>query len=555
MRSSRVAVSLVALALLAACAPPTDEVAEEAAKETARTAPLLEGMGEHHHEITTAEPLAQRFFDQGLVLAYGFNHAEAARSFREAVRLDPACAMCYWGLALVLGPNINAPMDPVNNAEANEALHRARELAAGADERERAYIEALSARYGEEALEDRSPRDQAYAEAMRELVARYPEDLDAATLFAEALMDTMPWDYWTEDDEPKPETVEVLKTLERVRERDPRHPGANHFYIHAVESVRPELGVEAASNLEAAVPGAGHLVHMPSHIYLRLGRYHEAALANERAIAADDSYATQCRQQGLYPLMYMPHNRHFLWAAAAMEGRSETAIRVAREISAGTDQEEMRQDGLGTLQHFYSLPLYTLARFGRWEEVLEQPEPAGDLVYPRGVWHYVRGMALARTGELEAARGELEKLAAIAEDPVLETVTIWDLNTTANLMRIALEALAGEIAATEGDLEEAIRRLTAAVELEDDLYYDEPPPWHLPVRQTLGAVLLEAKRAGEAEAAYREDLERLPENAWSLFGLRQSLEAQQRTAEAEEIGGRFETAWQYADVQLVTSRF
>lgn len=316
-------------------------------------APLFEDLGEHHHAISTPVPLAQRYFDQGLILAYAFNHAEAERSFREAARLDPDCAMCYWGAALVLGPNINAPMEQDDVSKAWKALQAAIERSNKASEKEKAYIQALAKRYSEKALDDRSPLDLDYADAMRELVQRYPDDLDAAALFAEALMDLHPWDYWTKEGQTQPWTPEILTVLESVLARHENHPGANHLYIHAVEaSPDPERGLASADRLHDLVPGAGHLVHMPAHIYVRLGRYHDASLANQRAIAADDSYLEQVRAQGIYPLAYVPHNHHFLWATATMEGRNRLAIGSARETASRVDRENMGEPGMGALQHY-----------------------------------------------------------------------------------------------------------------------------------------------------------------------------------------------------------
>jgi tetratricopeptide (TPR) repeat protein len=552
-----------ALALLAAlllstlgCSSPPEPPAEEA-----RTAPLLEGMGSHHFPITTGSPEAQQFFNQGLVLAYGFNHAEAVRSFREAQRLDPACAICYWGEALALGPNINSMMEAEDHPATWAALEKAQELAAGASEREQAYIRALGERYtapesdSDRMPEDRSHLDLAYAEAMREVASAYPEDTDAGTLFAEAVMDTTPWDYWREDGELKPEAQEVLATLDTVLEQDPAHPGANHLYIHVVELGRPDAGVGAAERLATAAPGAGHLVHMPSHIYLRVGRYAEAAEANQRAIQADEDYITACRKQGLYPLAYMPHNRHFLWAAATLSGQSALALEAAREMAERQDLDAMRETGVGALQHFWITPLYALVRFGQWQEILNRIEPPEDLVYPRGVWHYARGMALTRLDRLDEAAIELERLTEIASDPVLEEVTVWDLNTTAALIAIAREALAGELELAQGNAEIGLDHLKMAVDLEDGLYYDEPPPWHAPARQYLGAALMEEGRYTEAEATYLQDLEVFPQNGWSLFGLRQSLEAQGRNEEASAVDARFQESWKLADLTLAASRF
>lgn len=547
--------ALCAAAFLALPAAP----ARSAGPADGRTAPLLEGMGTHHHAISTKNPLAQRYFDQGLVLAYGFNHAEAARSFREAARLDPGCAMCWWGVALVQGPNINAKMEEAAVTEAWDALRKAQALAPKAGEKERAYIETLSTRYSESPSADRAALDQEYADAMRRLAWRFPEDTDAATLFAEALMDTMPWAYWEKggekDGQPKPATREVLAALEGVLARDPNHPGANHFYIHAVEAARPELGIAAAERLESLVPAAGHLVHMPSHIYIRVGRYHDASVANQRAMEADKSYATQCHAQGIYPLAYMPHNHHFLWAAATFEGRSALALEAAREMAAGIDHHTMREDGLGTLQHYQITPLYALVRFGRWDEILKAPEPEADLVYPRAVWHYARGMAFARTGRPDEADREREKVRTLAAEPAMAKMTVWDINTVTDLLKVADNILAGETAAARRDWDAAVRHLEAAVAAEDALNYDEPPPWHFPSRQILGAVLLEAGRPADAERVYEEDLKNFPENGWSLNGLHRSLVAQGKKEEAAKAEARFREAWKHADVTLTASRF
>ena len=520
-----------------------------------RRAPLFNNLGNHHHPISTRSKLAQRYFDQGFILTYGFNHAEAARSFQEAAKLDPNCAMCFWGVALVLGPNINAAMDAEVVPEAWEALQQAIALSEHANAKEKAYIQALAKRYSAKPVADRKPLDAAYANAMRAIAKQYPDDLDAATLFAEALMDKSPWSYWTKEGQPKPETSELLAILDSVLTKNPHHPGANHLYIHAVEAGHPELGIAAADRLRNLVPGSGHLVHMPSHIYIRVGRYHDAAIANEQAIAADASYATQCHAQGLYPLGYMPHNYHFLAASATMEGRSQVAIASARQVATMADTQKMREPGFGTLQHFYVMPLYALTRFGRWEEVLQEPAPAEDLQYPTGVWHYARGISLTAKGDLSAAQQELSQLQAIATDPALETVTVWDINTTSNLLQIASKVLAGELAAKQGKYEQAIKHLQAAADLEAQLNYDEPETWPNPVRHSLGAVLLKANRPAAAEKVYWEDLRQHPENGWSLFGLVQSLQAQSNTAAAKAAQKRFEQAWQYADITLIASRF
>jgi len=517
--------------------------------------PLLDGLGDHHHPVTTESELAQRYFDQGLILAFAFNHGEAHRSFMQAAALDPDCAMAWWGAAWVLGPNLNAAMDPERAPDAWTLLNKAEAAAERATPREQAYVAALGERYGPEALEDRSPRDQAFARAMGEVAARYPDDLDAQVIYVEALMDTMPWDYWRDDDESKEATQRVLQTLDAVLRRAPDHPMANHLMIHAVEKVHPAQGLEEAKRLEDLVPGAGHLVHMPAHIYIRVGRYHDATLANQRAIAADRRYLEQVDARGVYRLAYMPHNFHFGWSTASFEGRSELALRLAREMAGMIDAQAMRQRPLTTLQHYWITPVYGLVRFGKWDAVLAREEPAEDLIYPRAAWYYARGLAHARQGRVDAAREALEQLDRLRADPSLKWVTVWDINKSRNILEIASLLLTGEIAAVAGDFDTAIASMERAAEREDALTYDEPPTWHYPVRQSLGAVLLMAGRPARAEAVYREDLATFPDNGWSLFGLLQALRAQGESAEAEDVQRRFREAWRHADVVLTASRF
>ncbi len=520
-----------------------------------RVAPLLEGMGDLHLPATTKNQMAQRFFDQGLTLSYAFNHKEAERSFREAARLDPDCAMAYWGIALVLGPNINAAMDNAEVPNAYTAMQKASALASAAGAKEQAFIGALSKRYAAEAVADRKPLDEAYANAMREVAQSYPDDPDATALFAEALMDLHPWDFWENDGTPKSWTPEIVSTLEAGLQKWPKHAGLNHFYIHTVEASRDAgRATPSADLLRHLVPGAGHLVHMPAHIYIRTGRYHDAVIANEKAVQADSGYLTQCHAQGMYPVAYVPHNHHFLSAAATFAGNSEKALYAARHMAMHQDQKLMREPGYGTLQHYTTIPLYAMVKFGKWEDILQTTAPDSDLVYPGGVWHFARGMAFTRTNQLEQAAQELEIVQAIAADTALKHVTIWDINTTYDLMQIAREMLAGELAAKRGQFDQAIAHLQNAVRFEDNLTYDEPPPWYTPSRHNLGAVLLEAGRTGEAQKVYEEDLKKYPENGWSLWGLQQSLMAQGKKNEAEEVQQRFEKAWIGGDVKLVASR-
>jgi tetratricopeptide (TPR) repeat protein len=515
-------------------------------------APRLQNVGDHTHPITTQDEMAQKFFNQGLNLTYGFNHREAARAYREVARRDPEAAMAYWGHALVLGPNINMPMSADEEPKAYELVQKAMGLRNKVSQRERDYIEALAARYSGKA-EDRAERDKAYAEAMRKLHEKYPDDLDAATLYAESLMDLRPWNYWTRDGQPYPETVEILETVESVLKRNPNHPGAIHYYIHAVELPKPYLAESGADRLRTLAPGAGHLVHMPSHIYRRVGRYADASESNVNAIAADEDYITQCRAQGIYPLAYYPHNIHFLWDSATMEGRKQVAVEAARKVGSRVTPEMLKE--VPILRTFKVVPLFAYVRFGLWEEILQEPRPPAEQRYWTGIWHYARGTAFMATGQLEEAAAELESLRMMAADKSMAEVALFSPNNAASVLAIATEALSGELAAKRGYDEKAIAHLHRAVLLQDALVYIEPPDWHYPMRQSLGAVLLEAGRPDEAEVVYWEDLKRTPENGWSLFGLMKALEAQGKSEQAGVIEERFRKAWSRSDVALTASRF
>ena len=517
-------------------------------------APRLQNLGNHGFPVTTNSARAQLFINQGLMLAYGFNHAEAARSFREAARLDPDCAMAYWGMALVLGPNINMAMPLEAEPQAYELIRQAIALQENISVKEQAYIAALAVRYSGAEKPDRSALDRAYAAAMRDLQTRYPDDLDAATLYAEAIMDLRPWNYWTRDMQPYPETREVLRVLESVLVRDPNHPGAIHLYIHTVELARPELAEAGAERLRKLAPGAGHLVHMPSHIFRRIGRYKDASQSNVDAIAADEDYITQCRAQGVYPLAYYPHNIHFLWDSATMEGRSRLAIEAARKAAASIPADAWREIPL--LHQFLVAPLFAYTRFGQWETILSEPSPPEDSPFWVAIWHYARGLAFTATGKLNEAAGELDRLRSITAQKSLDGYRVtFSRNGARQILAIASEVLAGELAAKRGDYDQAIARLHRAALLEDNLIYNEPPDWHVPVRQSLGAVLLEAGRPDEAESIYWQDLSRNRENGWSLFGLLQSLRAQGKSEEAAVIEERFRKAWNRADVTLTASRY
>jgi tetratricopeptide (TPR) repeat protein len=521
-------------------------------------ATLLEGLGEYSFPVTSSHPEVQRWFDQGLMLTYGFNHDAAERTYLKATELDPDCAMCWWGAALVLGPHVNSGMDPANNQKAWQRLQRAIELAPRASEREQAFIRALSARYAENPPDDRRPLDEAYAKATGQLVAERLDDLDAAAFHAEALMDLQPWDYYDEQLQPKGNTAEIISILESVMARDPDHAGALHLYVHAVEaSEDPQRGAAAADRLRELIPGSGHLVHMPAHIYARVGRWHDAVIANQKAIEADDAYLAMCRGnvQGLYPLGYVPHNHHFLWFAASMEGASGIARDAALQTAARVNLPElMRQPGFAGLQHYWMTPWFDRVRFGRWDEIAAEANPAPDLPYVTAIWHYAQAMAALRQARLEDAATHYAALSTLAADPVMETLTVWDRYPLSHAVHIAERTVSAELALARGDHRTAIAALREAVLIEDAIPYDEPPGWHAPVRQTLGVVLLSANQPVEAESVYREELRRNPSNGWSLRGLAASLRAQKRNDEAAEAEQQLAAAWANADVQPDASR-
>ena len=514
---------------------------------------LLSGLGARSRPITTSSPEAQRYFDQGLALVYGFNHEAAVRSFEEAARLDPSCASCQWGIALALGPNINAPMGPEAAKRAHAAAARAVSLSGGVTPVERDLIMAVSVRYTADPPEDRAALDLAFADAMRGVRADHPDDTDIATITAEALMDLYPWDYWTEDGEPREHTGEIVELLEWVIEKDPDHLGANHYYIHAVEKFTPEKGVPSAERLAALAPDSGHLVHMPSHIFWRVGRYDDAAEINLRAAAADEAYFAVCQPGPFYRSVYYPHNLHFLWAAASTEGRSELALSTARKLEAET------RGGLGEvpfLQEFVSTPTLTLVRFGRFDAALGLPAPDPKHAYLAGIHHYARGVALARSGRGDEAATELTAVRSIQKSQLAkELILAGGTASASTLLAIAEAHLEGEIAAAKGDSDSAVAALERAVSVQDSLVYMEPPPWYFPTRQALGAVLLDAGRSKEAEAVFRLSLDHYPSNGWSLYGLAASFDAQGKAAEAKWARQGFENAWARADVKLEAARF
>jgi tetratricopeptide (TPR) repeat protein len=461
--------------------------------------------------------------------------------------------MCYWGIAVTEGSNYNHPTDAEREKRAFAAAQGARRLAAGARPAERALIEAIARRHSDDPAARRETLDRAYADAMREVTRQFPEDLEAATFFADAMMNLRPWNLWTPDGAPQPGTEEIVQTLERVLAREPNHPGALHLYIHAVEASRqPGRAEAAADRLGRLMPGAGHIVHMPSHIYWRVGRYADAVSANAAAVQADLTYFKTGQPSPIYRGLYYPHNIDFIWQSAAMQGRGAETIRAAREFASTAPPQMITQ--MPDMETAPVAPIVALARFGRWDEVLREPAPPREWAYTSGVWRYARGLAFSARGQAADARRELGELEQIlASVPAERTVALFFRAT--NLLRLAANVLAGEIAARSGDAATAERLLRAAVAEQDTHWFTEPPPWYFPVRHALGAVLLQANRPAEAERVYREDLKNNPGNGWALYGLAQSLRAQGKTAEAAQADETFRRAWAQADVTLTASRF
>ena len=552
------------LVLAAGCAAPESSSEQSDSENAVKSdqlalaqragAPLFDGMSDYQMPITTDSADAQRYFDQGMVLSFAFNHAESIRSFRAAQTLDPSCAMCFWGEALATGPNINVTskgkviMSAADRKAAFAALSQAEALKAAVSPRERAYIDALAQRYNGNPDTPREPLDLAWAAAMGELAGQYPEDMTAAAIYAEALMNTMPWNYWSDDGIAKPETSAVIDSLDRVLVKEPDHPLALHLYIHALEASNdPGRAEAAADRLANLVPGAGHLVHMPSHIYYRIGRYNDAAEANIKAADVDEAYIASCNAQGFYPALYYPHNIHFLWAASTMQGQSALSIESARRVVANVRVEQVK--AFPTVEFFRTVPLLSLVRFGKWDEILAEPHPHEGFMFAKSIWHYARGVALAAQGQTSDAKAELGALIPLKDDVSVRFLDSRDYPGSM-LVGIAIELLQGEIAYRQGDYDIAVEHFEQAVATQDLLPYTEPPFWYYPTRQSLGAALLANGQLPEAEAVFRRDLELYPHNGWSMFGLAQSLEAQGKSDEADEVRHHFDAAWQFADIEL-----
>ena len=498
-------------------------------------APRLQNLGVHTFPVSTKVARAQQFMNQGLNLAYGFNHAEAGRAFAEAARLDPNLAMAYWGQALVLGPNINAAMGPEVEPQALALLQKAVALKSKATARERAYIDALATRYTGKP-EDRAKADRAFADAMGKLASAYPNDMDAHALYAESLMDLRPWGYWTRDGRPYEETTRIQAALAHVIARHKNHPLALHLWIHLWESVDAKKAEAEADRLVPLMPGAGHMVHMPAHIYQRVGRHDDVVRVNQMAAKADEEYIAACRAQGLYPLAYYPHNLHFIWMGASASGQKTIAIESARKLAGQVPAEGLAAAPI--LQGFLVVPYYALVRFSEWDQILADKGPSHSTAFTQGVWRYSRAVALLAKDRVDEAQAELETLKTLVQDPSLKGQTTFSANTGINILRIAPEVVAGEIAAKRGDWDRAILHLERAVRYEDALVYQEPPDWHVPVRQNLASVLMAAGRPDEAETALWEDLKRNPDHVWNLSLLSKALRMQDKSADAALIDAR-----------------
>nr|WP_298154852.1 tetratricopeptide repeat protein [uncultured Pseudoxanthomonas sp.] len=542
---------------LSGCERPADNATLAAPSPGTPVPPLFDGFGDLHRDVGARVPEAQRYFDQGLRMAYGFNHEAAGRAFAEAARLDPQCAMCVWGQALVLGPNINLPMDPSLAGDATALASRAAALAASARPADRALIQALQVRYVDPAPDDRSALDRAYADALAQVVEQFPEDDDAATLYAEALMDLSPWAYWTADGKPAEHTPRLVGELERVLARNPRHIGAMHYYIHATEaSPTPERALPYADALAALAPGSGHLVHMPAHTYIRVGRYHDATLTNFAATTADKDFLAVCRgSNGVYPLGYVPHNWHFATMTTGLTGSRTLALQAAGQTAQRADRAAMGEAPMQFMQQFVVAPWFTQVRFGDWDAILADASSPPTLPYPTAIRHFARGMAHARKGALDQASREAQALHAIALDPALAQVSFFDINNAAAVLRVADALLRGELLRAQGKQDAAIAALREAATAEDALAYNEPADWPLPVRPYLGAALLEAGDAGAAAEVFAQDLQTYPHNGWSLFGLAQAQQKLGQADAARETTRRQAVAWQWADAPLTAARY
>ena len=539
--------------------PPTPPVEESVQSEQSSpttpmgsdgiTAPLLEGIGPLHFQITTDIPKAQAYFNQALTLAFGFNHAEAVRSFKEAARQDPTCGICWAGAALALGPNINAPMGEQAITPAWQASRRALSLREHESPREQAYIDAIATRYSEQG-KDRKTLDLIYAGSIAGVAEQFPDDLTARTLHAEALMDLMPWEYWLDDGSPANEHTNMLVSeLEYVMQQDPKHPGALHLYIHTMERFEPAKAEAAADGLGDLVPVAGHLVHMPSHIYLRLGRYADAVDANARASESDEDYIAQCNAQGLYPAAYYPHNIHFLWYSAMMEGRRELSVSSALKLAERVPMAMAEQ--MAALQSYVAVPVYTYVRFGMWQEVLDLEKPSANIPYARAMYHYGRGLAFAATNKLSEAEAELATLVELGNTDELKNMVMRRPAVTQDLLGIAQSLVRARIQRSQGNMDKELAALKQAVKHQDTLPYTEPPLWHYPVRQTLGEAQMRNGDFAGALVTFNEDLHHFPVNPWSLYGVELAHQGLGRDTNDAKLARQ--KAWRNADIEPIVN--
>jgi len=513
-----------------------------AAHPPAKPATLMSGYGDLHHPVSTSNPQAQQFFDQGLRQIYAFNHDEAARSFQRAAELDHKLAMAYWGVAEAVGPNYNDPASDERFAAAHAAIQKAADLSAAASPAEQAYIQAMALRFPADPKADRRQAAEAYHDAMREVSKSFPDDLDAATLFAESGMNLHPWGLWHRDGTPEAGTEEIVATLESVIKRDPNHMGAIHYYIHAVEaSASPERALAAANRLAAMAPAAGHLVHMPAHVYIRTGDYAAAVKTNQAAAIADRAYIKASGVQGLYPMMYYSHNLHFIAMCSAMNGDYPEAMKNAQMLAAHV-RPHVKE--MPPLEGFVTIPIAVDVRFRRWDDILKMPKPNPEMKTETVFWHFARGMALAARGKPDEAQSDYEVVAGAEKDTPEDAVFAMPVNNkTKDVLKIARAVLGAKIALARKDSAGAIAQLQEAVTVQDSLKYNEPEDWFFPVRESLGAVLLMGGDAAGAEKVFREDLDRHPRNPRSLFGLQQALKAQKRDYDAAYVQKRFQASW------------
>lgn len=518
-------------------------------------APLFDGLGQHARPIQSPHPDAQKYFDQGLAFLFAFNHDEAMRSFREAIRIDPDCAMAYWGIAYASGPHINrTAVPPERETQAQEALKQALAKMAHVSETNQGLILALQSRHADPAPTDRTPLNQEYAKAMSELWKRFPKDADVGALFAESLMNLQPWDLWTLDGQPKGQTTTITATLESVMKLNPDHPLALHLYIHAQEaSPEPGKADEAADRLRHLQPGLGHMVHMPSHIDIRRGRWQAAIEANERAIRADARYRQTSPRQEFYRV-YMLHNHHMLAFAAMMQGESKRSLAAIRAMLGSIPKEWLEvAENAAMVDGYMAAPVEVMVRFGQWDAILRQPELPEVFPIARAMRHHARAVAFAAKKQATAAREEQEKFRELAK--LVAKDAPFGNNTGPIILAVADDMLEGEILMSEGKKAEGFQALRRAIDKEDQLRYDEPPDWIVPVRHALGAFLLADGQAAEAELVYREDLRRWPDNGWSLFGLAECLERQDKLDEAAKVRACFKDIWKHADVEITSSCF